>query len=767
MIDPRKPDFTNTPISSSRPAFGYTAVERVAEPYITVITPFFNTDAVFHETAQSVFQQSFQQWEWLIVNDASTDPCALAILNEYRERDPRIRVIDLPENVGAGAARNAGVCAARGPYIALVDSDDMLEPTALEKWIWCFESYPEYAFVKGYSVGFGAQEYLWQKGFQGPKAFLLENSIDLTSMIRKSVFDQVGGYDQTIRDGFEDWEFWLRCANAGYWGYTIPEFLDWYRRRPSHADRWSNWDLGQRQQRFRAEMEQRYPKLWKSGFPTIQPRHQKSYAVVPNQLPFRNALSKQRRRLLLMLPWLTLGGADKFNLDLLKLLVEQHQYEVTIVTTLEGDHSWMPVFSNYTPDIFALHRFLRLVDYPRFLRYLIESRQIDTVLISNSYLGYLLLPYLRAHCPNTTFMDYIHMEEEQWKNGGYPQASLNHAEQLDLTVVSSEHLKHWMGLRGGDASRIEVCTTNIDTDDWSPDRFDHAALRSALGNRLDEPLILYAGRICQQKQPQVFANVMLKLAQRHQFVCLVAGDGPDRAWLQRFIRSNRLDCVRMLGSVTNQRMRELMAVSDIFFLPSEMEGISLAIYEAMAMEAVPVSAAVGGQAELVTPECGILVPRDEQEIDAYVDGLSRLLDDPELRKAMGCAARRRVQEHYRLDQMGQRMVHLMAQADQLARVSPRPNVPLGLGLETAIQAIEQMRLEQVTERLWRERQALLAGKPTRDNVGRYVALKVMHRTKLILRPIYRWAVMHNMPWLVLLRDRLYDRFARMFHHGAA
>jgi glycosyltransferase involved in cell wall biosynthesis len=763
MIDPQKPDFTNTPIAPTRPSFGYAPVDGLIEPYITVITAFFNTDAVFHETAQSVFQQSFQQWEWLIVNDASTDPGALAVLAEYRERDPRVRVIDLPENIGAGAARNAGVRAARGQYIAMVDSDDLIEPTTLEQWIWCLESYPEYAFVKGYSVGFGALDYLWPKGFQGPKAFLLENNADLTSMIRKPVFEQVGGYDQTIRHGFEDWEFWLRCANAGYWGNTIPEFLDWYRRRTSHADRWSNWDLGKRQQRFRAEMEQRYPKLWQSGFPTIQIRHQKSYDAVPNELPFQNPLSKQRRRVLMILPWLTLGGADKFNLDLLKLLVEQHQYQVTIATTLEGDHSWMPIFSNSTPDIFVLHHFLRLVDYPRFLRYLIESRQIDVVLISNSYLGYFLLPYLRAHCPNTTFMDYIHMEEEYWKNGGYPQASLNHAEQLDLTVVSSQHLKDWMRQRGGDPCRIEVCTTNIDTDDWSPDRYDRAALRGALGTA-DAPIILYAGRICQQKQPQVFANVMLKLAQRHQFVCLVAGDGPDRAWLERFIRSNRLSCVRMLGSVNNQRMRELMATSDIFFLPSEMEGISLAIYEAMAMGAVPVSAAVGGQAELVTPECGILVSRNEHEIDAYVAGLSRLLADPQLRTAMGCAARQRVQEHYRLEHMGQRMVRLMAQAAELGRVSPRPTVPLGLGLETAIQAIEQVRLEQVTERLWRERQALLAGKPTRDTIGRYVVLKVMRRTKLILRPIYRWAIGTTMAkWLVPLRERLSLTLVRWVH----
>lgn len=761
MIDPTNPDYTNTPVAPTRPLFDYAPIDPHAVAVVTIITPFYNTGVIFHETAQSVFQQSFQQWQWLIVNDASTDATALAVLDEYRQRDPRICVIDLPANSGPAAARNLAFREAQTEYVTQLDSDDLLEPTAIEKWLWFLESNPEYSFVKGYSVGFEGQEYLWQRGFENDQLLLEENYIDLTCLIRKSVHQAVGGFDETIRGGFEDWDFWLRCANAGYWGATIPEYLNWYRRRPAHNDRWHNWDTDERQRQFQSELRLRYPRLRAEGLPDVQPRPHNAYEVVSDVLPFENNLAHRPLRLLLIVPWLTMGGADKFNLDLLKLLVEHHGYEVTIATTLPGDHGWMASFAAYTSDIFPLSHFLRLSDYPRFLWYLIQSRQIETVLVSNSYLGYDLLPYLRAHCPHVSFMDYIHMEEEEWKSGGYPRASLIHAEQLDLTVVSSCHLKQWMVERGGDEQRIEVCTTNIDPDDWTPERYDRAALRHDLDVAEDMPVILYAGRLCAQKQPQLFAEVMRQLTQQQlRFVCLVAGDGPDRPFLEQFLQTHHLHNVRMLGRVSNERIRELLAVSDMFFLPSQMEGISLAIYEAMSMGVVPVGAVVGGQAELVTPDCGVLVQRGPTEGTAYVEALRRLLQDADSRIRMGQAARQRICDHYRLEQMGERMRNLIARASTLTTEQPRAAVSLSLGLNTAYHAIEQARLERLAEQLWAEREALLAQGPVRGNVKRYAVLWTGRRVKRVLRPAYRWAVQHGMGWLPRWRQRIEQRLVQ-------
>src|SRR5262249_7832039 len=259
-------------------------------PCVTIVTPFYNTGVIFHETARSVLRQSLQQWEWLIINDGSTDPEALAILAGYRQRDPRIRVIDHSSNQGLSAARNTGFHSARTPYVVQLDSDDLLEPTAIEKWLWFLESYSEFAFVKGYSVGFGAQAYLWQKGFHDGSAFLEANLVAPTSMIRKDVHRAVGGYDEAIRGGLEDWDFWLRCASLGYWGGTIPEYLDWYRRRPAHSDRWPDFDNGERQQAYKARLREKYARLYEGEFPHISLRWHAPYDTVRDTLPHENCL---------------------------------------------------------------------------------------------------------------------------------------------------------------------------------------------------------------------------------------------------------------------------------------------------------------------------------------------------------------------------------------------------------------------------------------------------------------------------------------------
>ncbi|MCL5958749.1 MAG: glycosyltransferase, partial [Chloroflexi bacterium] len=465
MIDHTNPDYTNTPVSHSRPQFGYAPADPTVHPHVTIVTPFHNDGATFHETARSVLQQSFQQWEWLIVNDGSTEPESLAVLDCYRTADPRIRIIDHAHNKGPGAARNTGVQAARTEFIAQLDSDDLLEPTAVEKWRWFLECYPEYSFVKGYTVGFGALEYLATNGFHTGELFLDQNRVNSTSMIRRPVIRTVGGQDETNRAGLEDWDFWLHCASLGFWGGTVPEYLDWYRRSASHCRRWPNWDNGKQQRAFHKGLRQKYPGLWKEGFPRIDLTRNILNVAVPDDPPCDNLLRKTKPNLLMIVPWLNVGGADKFNLDLLQRLIGEG-WTVTVVTTLKSDHPWYAEFARLTPDVFCMEHFLRLLDYPRFLSYLINSRQSDVVMVSHSWLGYLLLPYLRAHCPEATFIDYCHIEENQPGDGGYPQLAVDYKELLDLNIVSSQHLCEWMIQRGGEDKRIGVCYTNVDVEKW-------------------------------------------------------------------------------------------------------------------------------------------------------------------------------------------------------------------------------------------------------------------------------------------------------------
>jgi len=706
MIDPNHPDYTNIPGSGTHPGYDYAPADRSAAPYVTIVTPFYNVDAVFHETACSVFRQSLQQWEWVIVNDGTTNPESLAMLDSFRNLDPRIRVIDHEANRGLSAARNTGFRAAGADLVVQLDSDDLIEPTAIEKWCWFLESYPEYSFAKGFTVQFGPGACLWQKGFHHRSEFLQRNLVNPTAVVRKAVHQAVGGYDEADRGGLMDWDFWLRCADHGYWGGNVPEYLDWYRRRPAHTDLWPDFDEGVKTRAYGERLRQKYARLWKGGFPEIWPAQNVVAESLPNLLPCENRLQKSKRRLLMLIPWMSLGGADKFNLDLLGQLIRRG-WEITVATTLGGDHSWLPHYARYTPDLFVLHHLLRPRDYPRFLRYLVASRDIDVVFISHSELAYQLLPYLRAHCPGTAFVDYCHLEEEHWKGGGYPRLATQYQALLELNMVTSEHLKAWMVNHGADKERISVCYANVDVNEFQPDAEARAGVRKELGVSADVPLILYAGRICAQKQPDVFARTILQLRELgFDFLALVAGRGPESEWLRSFVNSNALhDRVRLLGEAPPARLKLLMQGSDIFFLPSAWEGIALTIYEAMACGLPVIASDTGGQSELVTPGSGILVPRSDKATEAslYTEALSELLRSPARRRELGQAARERVAQLFTLDGMGERLAALLNQAAEWHDERPRPMPTRGFGTACAEQAIESIRLAQLTAGAWAQR----------------------------------------------------------------
>ena len=702
MIDPCSPRYECTPISPHRPpGFYQQACETVAPPAVSIVTPVFNTGAVFEETIACIRGQSLQNCEWIIVDDGSTDPEFLCRLATLEKEDQRVRVIH-QENLGPGAARNRGVDQACADYIFQIDSDDLVEPTFVEKCLWALVSNPQYSFCNSYAVGFGDRTYLWPLGFESGRKFLHENQVSPHAVIRRAAHLETGGYDDTIRHGHEDWDYWLNMADKSHWGYTIPEYLIWYRWR-ADSRIWETLSDPARHDAFRQSLHRKYHDLLKRPFPIPQPYYPVPLESVCDELPFHNPLRKpvHSKRLLMLLPWLTMGGADKFNLDLVEQLAARG-YEITICTTKKGDNSWLPWFARLTPDIFILNHLLRLPDYPRFLRYIIESRQVDTVLISNSELGYQLLPYLRSRCPGVTFLDYTHIVEEYWNNGGHPRSGVGYQELLDLNLVSNRHLKDWMIGRGADASRIEVCYTNIDPDRWDPARYSRAEIRDSLRVPQSVPLILYAGRLCDQKRPRLFAEAMLGLArQKLEFVCLVAGDGEERRPLDAFLRRHRLTKhVRLLGAASNERLRELMAAADIFVLPSQWEGIALTLFEAMAMEVVPVSADVGGQRELVTSDCGFLIPQGENELQEYVAVLKQLIESPDLRASMGTAGRERIKGGFSIDQMAQRMVELLDRAQELSKSCPRPAVGKGLGLESATLAVEYTRLEKLADELW-------------------------------------------------------------------
>lgn len=620
---------------------------------ISIITPFYNTGAVFWETYDSIIKQSFTDWEWIIVNDGSNEADSLSILDKLaKERNPKIKILKLEWNTGLPGARNRGIEHARKPYLAFIDSDDIFDEFALEKFFLVLESNRDIQFVNSWVKGFGGQNYEWKGGFHETHIFLQENRNTSCFMSRKEVFEWIS-FDENLRNGGEDWDFWLHAASKGLWGYTIPEFLTLYRRKEGPSD-WKSLSSRAELEKLRKLITRKYSGLNKTNFPQRVLSTYRFEKVSLTDIEETKHVTAFEKKILFLFPWLELGGADKFNLDLVEGL-KRKDWQLSIACTKPGDQPWENLFKQHTRDIFYFPNYSLESGFYNLLEHLVVTRKPSVIFISNTGYGYFAIPFIRQRFPHIPVVDYLHCEDPGWFNGGYPTFSSIFTGLLDKTFVSSEHLKNWCIELGTLREKIRVAYTNIDSDLVKRDPETRNKLRNALNIPVDCPVILYVARLTQQKQPLLLLSSIEKLYEKNRdFKLIVIGDGPDKPlFLKKLKKLEAKRNIVYLGSLSNSQVKEYMDAADIFFLPTAFEGIALSIFEAMAKELPVVAAQVGGQSELVIDGCGFLVkPADPmQDASLYADHLHHLVKYLQFRIETGKRARQRVQQFFRLDSM--------------------------------------------------------------------------------------------------------------------
>ena len=700
MINLSAPDFTDLPGRRKVPKIYKRRVSVTEHVDVSVLTPYDSTADFFVETFVSLQAQSLQNWEWIIVDDGSTDVASIERLANIAAKDERIKVIR-QTNAGPSAARNTAFYNSIGRFVCLLDSDDMLEPTYLEKCVWFLVSNPEFAFCNAYSVVYGDHNFLHAAGFERGKAHLLANITPPISVIRRSAYADCGGFDESIRLGHEDWDFWLAMAKAGHWGYTLKEFLQWYRQR-GISSCGQIIQSGNVNAEFKAMMHSKYAGLDKH-FPQPTRRQLLPFETIETHTPVSNPLqvNPSGRRIMFVIPWMVTGGADRVNLDLIEGLTSKG-HDITVCATLLADHNWEHQFSRFTPDIFVLPNILHSTDYPRFLTYLIQSRQIDSVVITGSTIGYQLLPLLRAASPGVAFVDMCHVEELDWLNGGYPRFGVGYQDVLDLNVVTTQHLAEWMQKRGADGTRIRVMYTGVRSMQETELSEVRHLVRGDLNIPADVPVIVFAGRICEQKRPTMLAEI-LKAAQDHGLIfhALIIGNGEQRELLEELLRKYHLtDNVQMLGSISHQKWLNILIASDIFLMPSQFEGISIALLEAMASGVIPIVAKVGGQEEIVIPNTGVLISHGVNELQEYVDAMHQFLTNPLKLQQMSKRCKDLAAAKLAWEGMIGTFAALLDEAHQLRVDAPRYSISRNFGRELATLSLEYKRLSEAVDWLW-------------------------------------------------------------------
>lgn len=190
---------------------------------VSIVIPCYNQEEYLTDAIKSAEGQTHEDIEIVVVDDGSVPPLNK---NNY----PQWIDIIPQANKGLPAARNAGIQVASGEWILPLDADDKIHPDFITKALATAAQHNADIISTGLQF-FGTKVgKLMPEPAPTHRDFLRKNRINCCSLFRKAMWVKLGGYDERMRDGFEDWYFWLCATAAGYTVRVVQEPLFYYRR---------------------------------------------------------------------------------------------------------------------------------------------------------------------------------------------------------------------------------------------------------------------------------------------------------------------------------------------------------------------------------------------------------------------------------------------------------------------------------------------------------------------------------------------------------
>lgn len=194
---------------------------------VSVIMPCYNDGKYIGEAISSVWAQTYKNIELIIIDDGSDDEDTKRLLCSISQ-DKRVSVL-YAEHAGPASARNFGIENATGTFILPLDSDDIIEPTYIEKAVDIIQKDKAVGAVYCQAYLFGEKRGRWELPDFSLRDMLIDNIVFVTALFRKTDWERVGGFDISMDEGMEDYDFWISILEIGKEIYQIPETLFYYR----------------------------------------------------------------------------------------------------------------------------------------------------------------------------------------------------------------------------------------------------------------------------------------------------------------------------------------------------------------------------------------------------------------------------------------------------------------------------------------------------------------------------------------------------------
>jgi glycosyltransferase involved in cell wall biosynthesis len=240
-------------------------------PTATIVIPCYNHGRFVADAAASALEQTGADIRVVVVDDGSDDGVTPQACDELAERfGEHVRVIH-QTNTGLPGARNRGAAEARTEYLAFLDADDTIDPDFVRKLADAIELAADPAVSHAY-----CQETLtdrahgtWRVPDWDPELLLITNLHPVTCLVRRDVFEALGGFDASMTRGYEDWEFWVRCAANRYRAVRVAEPLFFWRR---HSQDTMIHDAVTRHDQLYAQIIERHRDLYERSFEALARR---------------------------------------------------------------------------------------------------------------------------------------------------------------------------------------------------------------------------------------------------------------------------------------------------------------------------------------------------------------------------------------------------------------------------------------------------------------------------------------------------------------
>ncbi|NTV50370.1 MAG: glycosyltransferase [Geobacteraceae bacterium] len=644
---------------------------------VTVLMPVYNGERYLREAIESILNQTFPDFEFLIINDGSTDH-SVEIIASYN--DPRIKLIHNEINLGLISTLNRGIDLAKGEYIARMDCDDVSLPERLEKQVTYLDENSACTVIAANVIFLdeqGISRGIWEDDakthtYEEIRNFLPKaNCIAHPSiMIREETLKKYR-YNP-LQNASEDYDLWLRLCVDGVKIEKITEPLLKYRIHPLSITSKSNLNFPELKQ-IRTKLTFAWNVI-KHGLVTIWllkvflhifrdiyyliakkalhsifkvnwHNNRDLFAVALNNSPFFKIIIniskiigfvfpvRNNSSLFFFFPFCHVGGAEKVHASIVGCFAEERPW--VFFTKKSANHGFLSLFGERAR--LCNMWFLLKYGYPVSIGVMagfINRHKHPVVFGSNSLFYYLLLPYLK---PEVRCIDLIHAFGGGSEDFSLPVAARLHARVAingkTVDDLKGQYLKH-----GGPpflAERVLLIENYVAV----PERYVEKVQQTLLK-------ILYVGRGSEEKRVHLVGRIAALCCQRGLPVeVLLVGDTAHAV-----DEADRPYC-DFLGEIADQgHLNRIYDDADLLLLTSDREGFPMVIMEGMAHGVVPVSTDVGGIPLHLTSGCnGWLVRNnlgEEQIVAEMCWIIERMCLDRELLSTMSRSAYDHARMHF-------------------------------------------------------------------------------------------------------------------------